>query len=98
MGRFLTTRRSEWLPGVAWLGVTVGVVSLLGFSLGLRSWTFYVAPIAFALLALRWIERRRTRHAVAASPQRARARLKVVPGPAYNLAEDDTTDSQKYVM
>jgi hypothetical protein len=97
MGRFLTTRRSEWLPGIAWLGVTVGVVTVLGLSPDTRWWTFYVAPAAFALLALRWLLRRRSPNTTPA-PQRPRARLKMVPRPAYNLAEDDTTDSQKYIM
>jgi hypothetical protein len=35
----------------------------------------------------------------AAAPRpRPRTRLKVIPGGKYDLAEDDTTDDQKYVM
>lgn len=98
MGRFLTTRRSQWLPGIALLGVAVGVAPLLGFSPGLPSWALYVGLIAVALLALGWLDRRRVQRVAAAPPPRPRTRLKLVRGAKYNLAEDDSTDSQKYVM
>ena len=97
MARFLTTRRSEWLPGVALLGAAVGIGALLGISLGLRSWAFYVGLIALALLAIGWLERWRVRRA-AAVPPRPKTRLKLLPGGKYDLAQDDSTDDQKYMM
>lgn len=97
MARFMTTRRSEWLPGVALLGAAVGIAALLGISLGLRSWAFYIGLVALALLALGWLERWRVRRATA-PPPRHKTRLKVLPGGKYDLEKDDTTDDQKYVM
>lgn len=96
MGRLLTTRPSAWLPGVALLGVAVGVASLLGVSLGLRSWALYVGLAALALLALGWLERWRAQRA--AAPPRPRTRMRVIPGGKYELAEDERSDEQKYLM
>jgi hypothetical protein len=97
MARFMTTRRSEWLPGVALLGAAVGIAALLGVSLGVRSWALYIGLIALALLGLGWVERWRVRRATAL-PRRPKTRLKVLPGGKYDLEKDDSTDDQKYVM
>lgn len=95
MGRFLTTRRSEWLPGLAF---GLAVAALLTYRFGPRPWILYMGLIGLAATALGRLERRRRQERTEVSPPRPRARPKVVQGGKYNLAEDDRTDSQKYVM
>jgi hypothetical protein len=101
IGRFLTPRRSEWLPGVAVLAAAVGIGSLLGVSIGSRSWALYLGLIVAALLAIGWLERLLERRRRQAPPTpRARGKLKVIRGgkTGYDLEKDRSTDDQKYVM
>jgi len=98
MARFLTTRRSEWLPGIF---AGMAVAALLSLWPGPRPWLVYGALLGAALLALGRLTRLRRRRAPEPSAPRPRARARVVQGPQsgrYNLADDNRTDSQKYVM
>ncbi len=100
MGRFLTTRRSEWAPGLAILATAIGIGSLIGVSLGQRSWAVYVGLIALVLLGFAGLDRLRGRRRAADAP-RTRGKLRVIQGAkgnAYDLASDDRTDSQRYLM
>jgi hypothetical protein len=97
MGRLLTTRRSEWLPGVAAVAAAVGVAAMLGLSLGVRHWGWY-AGLASAFLLFSAIARRRAPRAAAHPDEpRDRPRLARRP-PPYDLANDQSTDNQKYLM
>ena len=100
MGRLFTTRRSEWLPGVAVLGLTAGVTALLGVSLGVRSWAVYVGVFVVILLACGWAEQRRARRQEETPQPRARGRLKLIHGgkSGYDLENDESTNEQKYLM
>jgi hypothetical protein len=101
MSPLLTTRRALWWPGLAVLGAAVGVASLLGLWLGARSWPFEVAVIAAVLFCLRRGRRLRAqREEPAPPPSRPREKLRVIPGgkPDYDLAKDDSTDSQRWLM
>ncbi len=95
--RLLTTRRSQWLPGVALLGVGVGLGAVLGFS---RAWALVIGLIVGALATswvLSFLRRRR-------QPAQARVgeRLKLIVGGKerreYDLARDDSTDEQRWLM
>jgi hypothetical protein len=100
MSRFLTTRRSEWLPGLAILCVAVCVAGLVGGSIGARSWATYVGLAVAVILVLGWIERRRATLAAPAPKPRPRTRLRVIEGgkTGFDLEKDHSTDDQKYVM
>jgi hypothetical protein len=94
----LTTRRALWLPGVAVLGAAVGIAALLGISVGTRSWAVYVFLVTAVLLGIgaieRVLERRRQ-----PGPAKARGRLKVIRGGKdYDLADDDRTETQRFLM
>ena len=99
MSRWLTTRRSEWLPGVAILSVAVCVAGLVGGAVGARSWAVYVGLAVAVVLVMGWIERRRAT-VPAPAPRRHRTRLKVIQGgkSGYDLEKDHSTDDQKYMM
>ena len=96
MGRWLTTRRSEWLPGVAILSVAVCVAGLVGGAVGARSWSVYVGLAVAVVLVMGWIERRRAT-VPAPAPRRRRARLRIVEAPksVYDLEKDHSTDDQR---
>jgi hypothetical protein len=102
MGRFLTVRRTEWLPGVAILVVSVALAALVGSALELRSLASYVGIVIGLVLLFGWLERRRdVRPAAATRPPRPRTRLRAIEGgltAKYDLSKDDSTDDQKYVM
>jgi len=100
MGRLFTTRRSQWLPGVGILGSAVAIGSLIGVSVGARSWPSYVGLIVAVLFLMGWAERFRV-----ARPERPRRRkpesnLRLIPGGKndYDLEKDSSTDDQKYMM
>jgi hypothetical protein len=99
MGRLLTTRRSEWIPGVAVLAAAAGIGSLLGVSIGIRSWSLYAGLVALSLLGIGALERLLARRR-APAPPRARARLRMIRGgkSAYDLESDERTKSQRYLM
>jgi uncharacterized membrane protein YfcA len=101
MSPLLTTRRARWWPGLAVLGAAVGIGAMAGVWLGPRSWPVQTAVIAAVLLCLRYGRRLRARRSErGAPPARSRAKLKVIPGgkAGYDLAKDDSTDSQRWLM
>jgi hypothetical protein len=98
MARLFTTRRSEWVPGLGLLGAAVGIGALLGGSLVGRSW-LVSAGVLVALLAVyawRLLRRRRATR----PPQRPSRPLELIRGgkPDYDLASDDSTDDQRWLM
>jgi hypothetical protein len=99
MSRWLTAGRSQWLPGVAILGVAALIAALVGGAMGMRSWAGYVGLFVTALLGLGLLERLRLASPTPPRPPKARTKLKVVPGgKGLDLAKDRSTDDQKYVM
>jgi O-antigen/teichoic acid export membrane protein len=102
MGRFLSVRRTEWLPGVAILVVSVALAVLLGSAIQVGSWVSYVGLVVALVLLFGWLERRRDAQLRPASrPSRARNRLRVADGERdakHDLSNDDATNDQKYVM
>ena len=87
-----------------WTFVLSGVslaATLVAFLLGLGPWVVYPGLAVALLLAAAGLERVwRRRHAAPSLP-RARGRLKVIQGgkaAPYDLAKDDSTDSQRYLM
>jgi hypothetical protein len=95
-------RRAPWLSGALVLVLVAGLVAPLGLRLGGRYWAFYVGLGAALLLAFGWVERFWKRRA-APRPPRARGKLRVLPGGRANgkdidLAKDETTDSQRWLM
>jgi hypothetical protein len=99
LGRLFTTRRSEWLPGVALLGASAGISAALGLSLGITNVGIYVGIALTLLLGFGWLENRLARRKPE-KPARAKAKLTLIHGGKgdYDLAQDETTDSQKYLM
>ena len=100
MSRFPTTRLSQWLPGARVLAAAAGIAALLGIFVGARSWPVYLVLIVAALFGIGWLERVWTRRRDAAPAPKDRGRLKVIRGgrAGYDLAKDNSTDNQKYVM
>jgi hypothetical protein len=99
MGRILTTRRGEWLPGVASLSAAVVIGALVGGGLG-GSWLLAAGVVALVVAALALYRRYRSPQAEPAA-LRARGRLRVLRAgkPAhYDLASDDSTKHQRYLM
>jgi hypothetical protein len=100
MGRLFTTRRSEWLPGIAVLGASVGVAAALGLSFGVRHWALY-AGLVVALLLLYASTRRRDvadPEAVPVPEARGKPKLLRRGAPPYDLETDQSTENQKYLM
>jgi hypothetical protein len=100
MARLFTVRRTEWLPGVAILGVSVALALLLGSAIEARSWASYAGLALGLVLLFGWLERRRDARPTP-PPPRSRARPKVLEGGRavkYDLSKDTSTDDQKYVM
>ena len=100
MGRFLTVRRTEWVPGVAILVVSIALAVLLGSAIQLGSWASYVGLVVAFVLLFGWLERRRDARPTP-RPPRSRSRPKIIEGgraAKYDLSKDDSTDDQKYVM
>jgi hypothetical protein len=92
-------RRPSWLPGALVLAAAAGTALALGLVLGTRSWLLHLGFFAGTLLLAGWIDdlwARRERPA----PKKSRAKLKVIQGGKhdYDLADDDSTDSQRYLM
>ena len=95
-------RRAPWLSGALVLVLAVGIVAPLGLRLGGRYWALYVGLGAALLLLFGWIERIwKTRGAP--KPPRARGKLRILRGGRGNgkdidLAKDETTDGQRWLM
>jgi hypothetical protein len=102
MSPLATFRRAPWLSGALALLLVAGMIAPLGLRLGSHYWAYYVGLAAFLLLSFGWIERLR-KAASAPRPPRARGTLRVVQGGRGNrqvidLAKEDTTDSQRWLM
>jgi hypothetical protein len=79
------------------LASAVGLAALVGVLLGSRSWTTYIGLFLGFLLLYGWVERIRLEHPT--PPPRRKTHLKVIQGGRkYDLADDSSTDDQKYVM
>ena len=91
--------RTSWLPGALVLAAAAGLALTVGLALGARTWPLYLGLILGGLLAGGWAEQLWTKHRTPA-PKKSRARLKVIQGGKhdYDLADDDSTDSQRYLM
>jgi hypothetical protein len=92
--------RMSWWPGAAllWVALVLGVAG--GLVLGARSWPTYLGLVLAWLLAMGAFERLWVRLRAPAPRHRSRVRLKVIRGGKtdYDLADDDSTDSQRYLM
>ena len=94
MGRILTTRRSEWLPGLAVLAAAVGIGALAGVA----NWPIYLGLVAMALVAGALVRHLRAKRVDSST---ARGKLKVIQGGKaghYDLARDRSTDNQRWLM
>jgi hypothetical protein len=89
----------SWVPGAVLLGAAAVAAGLAGLALGIRSWAPYLGLAAFVVLAMGWLERAWMARAVPAPPKN-RGKLKVIRGgkSEYDLAEDDSTNNQRYLM
>jgi len=97
MSRSSFHRDAPWLPGAILLAAAAGLALAVGLILGSRSWATYVGLALGFLLLFGWVERIRVQRP--AVPARRRTHLKVIQGGRqYDLADDRTTDDQKYVM
>jgi hypothetical protein len=92
-------QRATWLPGALILAAAVGSALAVGLVLGARSWPLYLGLAVGGLLIAGWAEDFWTRRRQPA-PRKTRAKLKVIQGGKhdYDLADDDSTDSQRYLM
>jgi len=99
MARFLTTRRSEWAPGVAVLGAAIGIAAAIGLSLSIRNWAVYVGLAIAILLLAGWVEKRIGERREK-QPPRPESPLKLIRGgkSSFDLEGDASTDDQKYLM
>jgi hypothetical protein len=72
---------------------------LAGLALGISSWAPYLGLAALVVLAMGWLERLWMARAVPVPPKN-RSKLKVIRGGKadYDLAEDETTNNQRYLM
>lgn len=101
MSPLLTTRRALWWPGLAVLGAAAGIAAALGLWLGPRAWPLEIGVIAAVLLLLRLGRRARLRRPEPAAPPPPREKKKTVlprGQTGYDLARDDSTDSQRWLM
>jgi hypothetical protein len=94
-----TVQRASWLPGALILAAAASSALVLGLVLGARSWPLYLGLSLGGLLLGGWVEELWARHRTP-PPKRSRAKLKVIQGGKhdYDLADDDSTDTQRYLM
>jgi hypothetical protein len=92
-------QRASWLPGALILAGAALSALVVGLVLGFRSWPLFLGLFLGGLLLVGSAEQLWTRHRTPA-PRRTRAKLKVIQGGKhdYDLADDDSTDSQRYLM
>ncbi len=95
-------RRAPWLSGALLLVLAGGMVAPLGLRLGGRYWALYAGLGASLLLLFGWMERI-WKGRGAPRPPRARGKLRMLPGGRGNgkdidLAKDETTDGQRWLM
>ena len=89
---------APWAHGAVLIGVAAVLAGVVGWALGSREWPTYLGlTLGFILLA-GWVER--VREQLPAPPPRRRSHLRVIKGgrPDVDLADDNSTDDQKYVM
>jgi hypothetical protein len=99
MPRILAAGRKGWLPGAAVLGAAVGIGALLGTSLGADSWLLDVALIVVLVAGLAaWGRWRASPAAPAGGKGRGRLRALGRKPAAYDLASDESTKNQRYLM
>jgi cobalamin biosynthesis protein CobD/CbiB len=107
MGRLLTTRRSEWLPGVALLCVAVGITALVGWATSTRAFGILVGVVIAVVLLAGWLERLLVRRHAQREVDRLlrnRSRLRVIEGgkrsdmPAADLEADDPDSRPRWLM
>ena len=89
----------SWVPGAVLLAAAAAAAGLAGLALGIRSWAPYLGLAALVVLAMGWLERMWMARA-APAPPRNRGKLKVIRGgkSEYDLAEDESTNNQRYLM
>ena len=89
----------SWLPGAVLLAAAAIAAGLAGLAFGIRAWQTYAGLAALVLLAMGAIERLWTARQAPAQPK-TRARLKVIRGgkAEYDLAADESTNNQRYLM
>jgi len=92
-------QRTSWLPGALVLAAAAASALVLGLVLGARPWPLYLGLALGGLLLAGRAEQFWMRHRTPA-PKRSRAKLKVIQGGKhdYDLADDDSTDTQRYLM
>ena len=92
-------QRPSWLPGAAVLAAAAGCALAIGLVLGARAWPLYLGLVLGCVFAVGWGEEFWARHRTPA-PKRSRAKLKIIQGGKhdYDLADDDSTDSQRYLI
>jgi hypothetical protein len=93
------TKRVSWVPGALVLAAAAALALAVGVVLGARSFIPYLGLGLAGLLAAGWAEDLWSKRR-APAPKKSRAKLKVIQGGKndYDLADDDSTDSQRYLM
>jgi hypothetical protein len=99
-----TLRRRPWIAGLLLLTLAAGLVAPLALRWGSRYWPFYVGIAAVWLLVFGWIEKL-WKTPRPPRPPRNRSKLRVLPGgrgnghdKEFDLAKDDSTDKQRWLM
>jgi hypothetical protein len=89
---------ASWLRGALVLAAAAGAALALGLVLG-TTWYGYIGLLAGGVLLAGFAEDLWTRHRRPA-PKKIRTKLKVIQGGKhdYDLADDDSTDNQRYLM
>ena len=90
----------SWVPGAALLAAATAAAVLTGLALGVRSLVVYAGLASLVLLAMGALERFTVQRAP--QPPKARGRLKARrgghEGRDYDLAADESTNNQRYLM
>jgi len=97
MSRPFFDASADWRPGALLLGAAAGLAALTGLLVGAHSAHTYVGLWLGFLLLFGWVERVRAQRP--SPPPRRKTHLKLIQGGRpYDLADDSSTDDQKYVM
>jgi hypothetical protein len=100
MRPFPTSRRLPSLTGLATLGAAVGFAALGAILLGWHTWHTYLGLFLAAVFGFGRLEKLWTRRRQPSPRPRMRSKLRAIRGgkAGYDLAKDDRTNNQKYVM